>query len=175
MATGTIILPIQAAVLPDGSASNAGPALLRVKGTDTSPSKHYLIASFDASTDEHLWWAFQMPANYASGLLLKLLWYTNDTGASESCVWGCQIAAITESDADTPIEHAKATAQTTTTDVNAAEANRLIQTSITISNDDSVSAGDLVFLLVYRDANNGSDDLTSDANLVAVSLDYTTT
>lgn len=175
MATGTIILPIQAAVLPDGSTNNAAPAISRVQGTDAAPAKHYLVASFDAATDEHLWWTFRMPADYASSPALKLLWYTNDTGAAESCVWGCQVAAITPADADTPIEHAKATAQTTTTDINTTEANRLIETSITITNTDSVAAGDLVVLLVYRDANNGSDDLTSDAVLVAVSLEYTTT
>ena len=38
-----------------------------------------------------------------------------------------------------------------------------------------VAAGDLVILQVYRDANNASDGVTVDAELVAVSLEYTTT
>lgn len=174
MATGTIILPIGAAAMPDGSASNAAPAIQRVKGTDTAPAKHYLVAAFDASTDEHLWWTFRWPANYSASPVLKLLWYANDTGASESCTWGCAIAAVTPADVDTPAEHAKATAQTQTTDINTTEANRLTETSIDISNTDSVAAGDLVTLLVYRDADAGSDDLTTDAFLVAASLEYTT-
>ena len=174
MATGTLALPVGAATLPDGSSGNAAPAILRVQGTESNPKKHYLVAAFDASTDEHLWWSFRMPANYSSGGDVKLLWYTNDTGASESAVWGAQLGAVTAADADTPIEHASAAASTTTTDINTTEANRLTETSITLANLDSVAAGDLVFLLVYRDADNGSDDLTSDALLAAVSLQYTT-
>lgn len=174
MATGTIPLPMAAATPPDGSASNAAPQPQRVKGSETAPAKHYLAYAFDAATDEHLWFAFRMPADYASGPVLKLLWQTNDTGATESCVWGCRLGAVTPADADTPNEHASATAQTTTTDINTTEANRLIETSITISNADSVAAGDLVFLLIYRDADNASDDLSSDALLIAASLEYTT-
>jgi hypothetical protein len=78
MATGSVILPIGAATLPDGTAGNAAPALLRVQGTEANPKKHFLAASFDPTTDEHVWWSFRMPANYASGGALKLLWYTND-------------------------------------------------------------------------------------------------
>lgn len=175
MATGTLGLPIGAAVLPDGSSGNAAPAISRVQGSESNPKKHYLAAAFDAATDEHLWWTFRMPADYASGGAVKLLWQSNDVGASESAVWGARLGAVTAADADTPNEHAAAAASTTTTDVNTTEANRLIETSITLANLDSVAAGDLVFLLVYRDADNGSDDLSSDALLIAASLEYTTT
>jgi hypothetical protein len=72
------------------------------------------------------------------------------------------------------IEHASAAATTQATGVNTTEANRLIETTITLGNLDSVAAGDLVFVLVYRDANHASDDLTSDALLVAVTFEYTT-
>jgi hypothetical protein len=167
-------LPIQAATPPDGSSGNAAPALSVMQGTESNPKKHFLVASFDASTDEHLWWTFRMPANYASAPVAKLLWMTNDTTASESCVWGCQLGAVTPADTDTPVEHAQAAAQSTTTDINTTEARRLTETSIAISNADSVAAGDLCFLVVYRDANAAGDDLTSDAELITVSLDYTT-
>lgn len=174
MATGTIILPIQAAAIPDGTTNNAAPALVVVKGTNTAPVRFLMTAAFDPGTDEHLWFQFRMPADYSSSPVLKILWYSNDIGAGETCVWGCSLGAVTPADADTPLEHAQATAQTTGTDVNTTEANRLIETSITISNGDSVAAGDLVSLVVYRDANAGTDDLSSDAVLVAVSLEYTT-
>jgi hypothetical protein len=168
-------LPIGSATLPDGSASNAAPAIQRVKGSEAAPTKHYLQAVFDPATDEMLYWSFRMPDDYASGPVLKLLWTTNDVGAGESCVWGGAIGAVTAADADTPVEHALATASTTTTDVNTTEARRLIETSITLSNTDSVAAGDLVIVRVYRDADNAADDLSSDAELIAVSLAYQTT
>lgn len=174
MATGTIQLPVLAAVLPDGSTNNAAPQLTRIKGSESAPAKHIMVAAFDAATDEHLWFQFRMPSDYASGGAVKLLWMTN-TASGNSVVWGTRIGAITPADADTPVEHAEAAASTTTTAGNATEARRLIETAITLANLDSVAAGDLVALLVYRDADNGSDTLAADAELIAVVLEYTTT
>ena len=75
-------------------------------------------------------------------------------------------------DADTPIEHADASAQSTTTATNATEARRLNLTSISITNLDGVAAGDLVVLVVYRDAANGSDTLAVDAEFIGATLEF---
>jgi hypothetical protein len=173
MATSSILLMPGSAVLPDGSASNASPGLTRRQGSESSPKKHYLTLDFDASTDEHAWWTFRMPTDYASGGTVKIQWMANAT--ANSCVWNARIGAVTPSDADTPVEHAEAAASTTTTATNATEARRLNETSIALGNLDSLAAGDLVFLLIHRDADNGSDTLTVDAELIAASLEYTTT
>ncbi len=173
MATATINLPPSSGVLPDGSSGNAAPALTRRQGSESNPKKHFITADFDASTDEHLWFYFRMPANYASAPLVKILWMANAT--SGNVVWGSRLGAVTPADADTPIEHAEAAATTATTGVNATEARRLVETSITLANLDSVAPGDLVFLLVYRDADNGSDTCSVDTELINVALDYTTT
>lgn len=172
MATGTLILPLQGAVPADGSTNNAAPEIVRVKGSASAPAPHFVEARFDAAADEHLWWVFRMPSDYASAPVVKLQWKSNAT--SNSAVWGTRLGAVTPADTDTPNEHATATAQTTTTATNTTEARRLNETSITITNTDSVAAGDWVALLVYRDADNGSDNLAVDAELCAVSLDYTT-
>ncbi|HEY6731907.1 MAG TPA: hypothetical protein VI039_12905 [Solirubrobacterales bacterium] len=171
-ATRTKELSIGAAVLPDGSAGNAAPAITRMQGTQANPKWHGLVAAFDPGTDEHLWWTLRLPADYGSAPVVRLLWMTNDTGAGESVVWAARIGAITPADANTPLEHALAAASTVTTDVNTTEARRLIESTITLANLDGVAAGDLVELLVYRDADNGSDDLTSDAELLSVALEY---
>jgi hypothetical protein len=173
MATGTLVLPIAGAIPADGSASNAAPEVIRVKGSATAPAPHFVEARFDAAADEHLWWAFRMPSDYASAPVVVLQWKANAT--ANSAVWGTRLGAVTPSDADTPNEHATGTAQTTTTATNVTEARRLNETSITITNTDSVAVGDWVALLVYRDADNGSDTLAVDAELIAVSLEYTTT
>lgn len=175
MAVGTVLLPVVSAIPPDGSAGNAAPALQRVQGTEANPKKHLMIAAFDPATDEHLWWTFRMPSDYASGGTVKILWMTNDVGAGESCVWAARLSAVSPADADTPVEHAAAAASTVTTDVNTTEARRLIESSITLANLDGAAAGDLVNLLVYRDADNGADDLSSDAELISVGFEYTTT
>lgn len=173
MATATIQLPVTSGTLPDGSASNAAPQFSRQIGTETSPKKFFVTADFDASADEHLWFNFQVPQNYASAPIVRLHWIANAT--SGSAVWGSRVGAVTASDADTPFEHAEAAATTTTTATNATEAYRLNETTITLGNLDSMAVGDELFLLVYRDADNASDTLSVDAKLVSVSVDYTTT
>ncbi len=171
MATGTIPLPVAAAQLPDGSTNNAAPALQMYKGTNTAPARFGLRAAFDAATDEHLWWTVQLPANYASGGTVRLLWAAN--AVANSVVWGCSIGAVTPADVDTYLEHAQATASTATTSVNTTEARRVVETTITPAAD-SMAANDLVTVLVYRDANNASDTCTVDAELLAATLEYTT-
>lgn len=169
---GKILLTPGSAILPDGSSGNAAPALSSVQGTEANPKKHYIIASFDPATDEHLWWQLSLPGYTGGNLTLDIFWYSNDIGANETCYWKASIAAITEADTDTPVEHASGTAQTANEDVNATEARRLMKTTITISNLDSVADGDLVYLMIGRDADNGSDDLSSDADFIMAILSY---
>lgn len=175
MATGTLILPIGAAIpSAETTSGSAPPAISRTQGSEVTPKKHFLIAGFDAAADEHLYWSFRMPADYASGPVAKLQWMANAT--TGTCRWGVQLAAVTPADVDTPVEHAFATTNTAGTATNATEARRLNETSITLTNADSVAAGDLVVVRVYRDADgtSGTDDLAVDAELVAVSIEYTT-
>lgn len=173
MATGTIVLPIPGGTPPDGSTNNASAQLDRIKSSGASPSPTFSQLLFDASTDEHWMWTFRMPANYASGLTAKLQWKANAT--SNSVVWCVSIAAITPADTDTPNEKASATTNTATTAVNSTEARRLVETSITLTNADSVAANDWVCVTVFRDANNGSDTCSVDAELISVTIEYTTT
>jgi hypothetical protein len=172
MALGTIFLSPGGAVMPDGSASNLAPALLRAQGSETSPKKHYLYLAFDgAGAKELAWWNFRMPTDYASAPILKIQWTANAT--SGSVVWSTQLGAVTPSDVDTPLEHVLAAASSATTATNATEARRLNESSITLANLDSVAAGDLVFLTIWRDSANASDTCTVDAELVGASLEYT--
>jgi hypothetical protein len=173
MATSTINLPISAAILPDGSASNAAPSITRRQGTNANPKRHYLTADYDASTDEHLWFSFRMPANYVSGGVVKILWTANATTGTAR--WGISLGAVTPSDVDTPLEHAQAAASTAGTATNVTEARRLNETSITIANLDSAATGDLLTLVVYRDADgtSGTDDLSVDAEVISIAVEYT--
>lgn len=172
MATATINLGIRAATPSSGASSNAAPGITRRFGTESNPVKTFETADFDASVAEHLWWTIAMPQNYASGGTVRILWVANAT--SGSVVWGSRINAVTPGDPDTPLEHASAAATTTTTSANATEARRLNVSTVSPSMD-SVAAGDIVFVLVYRDATNGSDSCSVDAEALSFSLDYTTT
>jgi hypothetical protein len=155
----------------DGSASNAGPALLILAGTEANPKKQLHVAAFDATTQEHLWFQGRMPADFKEIPVAKLLWMANAT--ANKCVWGARLAAITPADVDTPVEHAEAEAVTATTEVNTTEARRLLETTIEPKTD-SIAAGDFFQLLIFREAASGSDTLTVDAELLSVALTYTT-
>lgn len=173
MATGTILLPVGAATLADGSAGNAAPEIKQLSGSESAPRKSLLTLCFDQATDEHAWWTFQLPAGYASGPIARLLW-ASPAATATSCVWGARLGAVTPGDADTPLEHPCAAATTVTAAVNTAEARRLTATTITIGQTDGAVAGDLVFLHVYRDADAAADTLAADAELLAVSFEFTT-
>lgn len=173
MATGTIILPIAGAVLPDGSASNSAAQFQRTKSSAAAPAAHFVELLFDPSTEEACYFSFRLPTDYSSSPVLKLQWKANQ--ASNAVVWGCQVSATTPADADTPNEHALATTNTVTDNCNATEARRLVESSITLTNADSMAAGDFITLRIYRVAANGSDTCTVDAELVAASFEYTTT
>jgi hypothetical protein len=171
MATGSVLLTPASAQPPDGTTSNAAPAIQTAKGSAAAPSRFSLVAAFDPATVENLWWAFQLPANYASGGTLRLLWEANAT--TGSVVWGASVGATTAADVDTPVEHAQAAAATVTTAANTTEARRLVESTVMLTMD-SAAANDLVVLRVYRDAANASDTVSVDATLWSVMLDYTT-
>jgi len=174
MATGTLILPVAGAVLPDGSTSNDPAQFIRTKSSAAAPASHFVEALFDATNEESIYiGGFRMPQDYAFSPVIKLLWKANTT--SGAVTWGVMFAAITPGDADTPNEHALGSANTQNTSVNTTEARRLVETSVTITNADSVAAGDLLFIRVYRAPGDAGDTCTVDAELTAVSLEYTTT
>ena len=173
MATGTVHLPPNAAVLPDGSTNNVGAGMSRHQGSETTRKVHMLTLDFDGAgaVVESAWWVFRMPANYASGGTLKIQWMANAT--ANAVKWQAQVGAVTPDDADTPLEHALAAAATVTTNVNATEARRLTESSITLTMD-SAAAGDLIKLVVFRDPADAADTATVDGEVTGVSFEYTT-
>lgn len=163
-----VLLP-SSAVLDD----NNPPAITVIESTGTgTPRRH--VADFDATTDELCYWTFTVPDDMASGnWLVDVYWYANDIGANEDAIWGCAISATTEADLDAMSEDAVSTIDYAAEDCNSTEANRLVVTTITLSDLDSVAASDIATLAFRRDADNtkgdvGGDGLTSDARLTGI-------
>jgi hypothetical protein len=160
----TLNLLPNAAILDD----NVPPALSMQESTGVP---RFCVAAFDASTDETIYWTFVAPADLIAGSwYADVLWSTNDVGAGETCYWQVGVSATTEGDADDVFEQAIDTIDSAYEAVNETEATRLISTTITITHTDGAAAGDLVTVAFGRDANNGSDNLSSDAVLHAVRL-----
>jgi len=167
MATVThTLLPEEAQYL-----ASAFPAFTKVNGTNFPVSG----LAFDATSDEAAFWKF-VASNYGSGnLTVSIFWYA-DTASSGDVIFDVQISAITPNSDSQDIEtDALATANSVTDSHIGTTGQRLHQADVTVSNLDSLAAGDLVHLRLNRDANNGSDTMTGDAIVVAVTVAYSDT
>jgi len=176
MATGTVLLPAQAATFPDGSAGNAGSALVRRKSTAAAPSPFWFELAFDGATDEMCMWSFRMPADYASAPVLKVIYKMTTAIVGTIRIEG-RIAAY---DPGVDVTDADAKAFGTTNSVGETVPGVLgskKEISLTLTNDDGLGAGDSVILYLRRDADGttGTDDVTTDMEVTDVSLEYTTT
>lgn len=171
-----IYLPPSAATLSDGSSGNATPQIERVQGTEANPKKHVIVARFDPTTAEYITFDLKLPPATVLGASptakLNLLWASIAAITSTNVVWAAQIGAVTPADADTPIEHASAAAQSVVSANNTTEAGRLISAQIAFSNAqaDGMQPDDLLTIIVFRDAANGSDTLAEDARLYGAEL-----
>jgi hypothetical protein len=172
IATGSILLPPGAAILPDGTATNAAPAIQRVKSSASAPAPYFLQLAFDASTEEWASFQFQMPADYASSPVAKLH-YKMASATTGDVVWVVQIAAVSDGDSTDVDAKAFGTANSGTVTV-PGTAGFLDIASITLTNADTVAAGDFVVVRVARDADAAGDTATGDAELVAAAIQYTT-
>ncbi len=149
------------------------PQYTRVAGTNFPVSG----LAYDASTDEAAFWKF-IATSYGSGnITLTIYWYA-DTASSANVVWEAQLSAITtntdtqdvETDGLATLNFVQDTHLGTT-------GQRVHNCAITLSNLDSLAAGDLCHLRIARDANSTSatDDMTGDAILLLATVAYSDT
>ena len=172
MATGSILLSPSSAIMPDGSASNAAPALQRVKSSAAAPTPYFFQLAFDASTEEQVCWAFRMPADYASAPVLRVQ-YKMASATTGGVAFEGRIAAVSDGDAQDVDAKGFAAANVGTATV-PGTAGHLDEVAVTMTNADSVAAGDFVVVYLNRDPAHASDTATGDAEVVAVALTYTT-
>ena len=161
MATATIPLSIQAAKL-----DSVPPAI------DGGEGNWRLL--FDDTTDEFCRWQFRMPANYASGLVAKIQFSLTTTAAgTDTAAFQVAVMAVTPDDAADIVTDSFDTANDGTLVLAENQtAGYLKELSITLTNADSVAAGDLVKIKLNRDVS--ADDVVGDLEVVAFSLTFTT-
>jgi len=163
MATGTILLPLLAAV-PD--ATNP-PALSFVNGRPR--------LAFDNTTAELIVWTFRMPADYASAPTLAVQWSGSaSTTATDTVRWEGEVMKLTPNVDGAADADSYAAANGVSDDILGTTAKRIQEATMTLTNDDGVAAGDMVALRLSRNPAHADDDLGEDAWLWAVSLEYTT-
>jgi hypothetical protein len=125
-----------------------------------------LVLDFDAATDESAVFVGVIPeaASLGSGLKIRLHWMAT-TATSGDCIWDVSLERMT-TDLDSDSFDTIASATTATSGTSGIPT----VTEITLTTIDSVTAGDGFRLKVTRDANNASDTMTGDAELVVVEV-----
>lgn len=169
-ATGYIELPVIGAKLT-GTFVTAGDA---TQGAQIDAGDGNWRLLFDAATDEAGVWQFRMPGDYASGLTAKI-GYSMVSATADEVEFEVAVMAVTDADAADI-----GTASFDTVNVGSATVpgtvGYLDVISITLTNADSVAAGDLVAVSLSTDSDDAAnDDATGDREVVFLQLEYTTT
>lgn len=131
------------------------------------------VLDFNDSTDESIEFSGIMPRSYSgNGVTLILGWMATDTTVTpHNCIWQAAFKSVT-SDTDDLDSKAFAAANSVT-DAEASASGEVVYAEITFTDGadmDSVAAGEYFRLKVNRDADNGSDNLTDDSELVSVEM-----
>jgi len=165
-------LPVTAAHLSDDSTGSAAAQIQKKTSSDaTDPQLFWVEALFDADTDEHIYYQFLMPDNYASAPVVDV--YYKCTSATEgTAAFGARLAAVTDGDEADVDANKLADANVGTATV-PGTAGYMDVISITMTNADSVAANDFVVLCVFRDISG--DSVAADIEVPLVVLRYTST
>jgi hypothetical protein len=127
------------------------------------------VLAFDAGTDETCYWTFVAPSNL-TGALTVWVYYIMASATSGDIYFQASLEAVTggdalDLDAATSFDSANTHGETAL-----ATAGYMRPISITLTNNDSIAADDLVRLRINRDADNASDTATGDCYVLAVAL-----
>lgn len=127
------------------------------------------VLAYDASTEETAYWTFVAPQGL-TGTLTAVIYYIMASATSGNVLIGVAIEATSPGDTNYDLD---AAASFDTTNLSAASAvpgtaGHSQAISVTLTNNDSMAAGDYVRLAVFRDADNAGDTATGDLYLLAV-------
>ena len=134
------------------------------------------VLDFNDSADESAIFRGLMPRHYAGGgVTVTIGWMATDTTVTpHNCIWLAAFKSCSD-DADDLDTKAFDDANTVT-DAEASASGEVAYAVITFTDGDdmdSVAAGEVFWLQITRDADNESDTLTDDAELVFVEIKET--
>lgn len=162
----TISIPA-AALTPTVTSGAASPTAIDSGASDIGLK----VMDFDATAIEYGVAVVSMPDNYDGGTVTaKFTWMTSSSTSTHTCRWGLQGRSF--GDAET-LDQAYGTAIFVDDDATAT-ANQVLISAETaaITFGGTPAAGELVALRVQRDPTHANDDLTVDARLIAVKIEY---
>lgn len=129
------------------------------------------VLDFDAATDESALFSGILPQHYDGGGITIYIHWAGTSATSGNVVWNTAIERIGEGQQDTDSD-SFATAQAVTAAAPGTSGNVDIASIAHTSGAqmDSAAVGELFRLKVTRDADNGSDTMTGDAELFYIEI-----
>jgi len=166
----TRTLPIPAASwYPSNDAATFDSAQLQVKQSSAAvPSPRWLEWLFDTTSDEFILTSFIMPGNYVSAPVLKV-YYKCTSATTGTAAFEAQMSAITDADA-TDMDADTLQAVNAGTATVPGTAGYIDVITITLTNADSVAAGDHVILSLNRDTS--ADSVAGDLEVMGCDFQY---
>jgi len=155
----------------DGVPSATAGATHGILAGAASPAEGVPTLAYDSATDEHADFIGVLPRAYAGGgLTLTLYWASGVT--SGACIWNAAFRRVADDaeDIDTTAHSYDPNAVTATTASAAGEVDYAAITFTDGADMDSLAVGEMFILRITRDADNGSDDMSGDAWLIAVEI-----
>ncbi len=172
MATGYIFLYPGGFGGDNTSGSANATEELQVSSTaagSNKPKLHRCRLNFDASTDQHRWFQFKVPGDYASGGTLRGSFATTATDNTKKVVWK---AGIGEASSDNSNDGFNAADTNGTGTADSATANLEVEFTIDLTMT-SIVANDPVVIFFGRDADDATNDtVTVAASLYELTLEY---
>lgn len=160
MATRAILLPY-AAEFP----STNFPQLGTTHSTARRP-----VLGFDATTEEACYWTLAAPSGI-TGTMTAVITYIMASATSGGVAFGVSVEAVSDGDT-TDLDAAESldTENVATAASVPGTAGHIDQIAVTLTNQDSIAAADLVRIKLARKVGNAADTATGDAQVLAVEL-----
>lgn len=166
----TLILPVQAGQPPLSGITAAALELIESTGAGTAKPVIYRLR-FDKDTDEGRMWVSRVPNQYGGTPVLVGSYHMNAANTTDDVVLVAQVACVSDGDITHDEKVFDSANSATITVPDAAETSD--EFSITLTNDDSMTADDWLCIVLYRDANAAGDTATGDFCLTSLGLQYT--
>jgi hypothetical protein len=131
------LLP-QQSIPPLSGVNAAGLSLVESSGAGTHKPVYYIL-SFDDSTNEGRMWLFRPPSAFTTATL-KILYYMSGANTSKNVGWSATLSAVSDTDTSFTAKVFATTNAGTTACPDAA--GTVDEASITLTNGDSIAAGD---------------------------------
>jgi hypothetical protein len=137
----------------------------------STPAESFPIWDFDDTTAEHLDYHCVLAPTYGGGGLTIRIYWSATSATSNAVVWNAAIRRIADDAEDIDTSHSYDYNAVTATTASASGEVDYCEITFTSGADmDSLTAGEQFVLRIRRDASNGSDNMTGDAELHHVTI-----